>query len=163
MACLLAPAGCRRETRLPGSAQRHARAGLINVADPRVVSRLVKGFHSADNAYWRWTARESSIILNPPDGANRNGAVLVLRFAVVDKVLAVVRSINLSVAVDGFVLPVQHYDKPGQLMLRLDVPPKALQSDPVRVDFTVDKALTASPPNSGEYAIIISQVGLEAK
>jgi len=163
LSCLLLPAACKRETNVRAAAPQDARASFINVADPRAVSRLVKGFYGADNPYWRWTARESSIILNYPRGADQRGAVLVLHFAVAEVVLASLKSMDLSIAVDGFALPVQHYDKPGQFTLRRDVPAAALQFDPVRVDFTLDKALPPSRIDPRELGFIISQVGLEPK
>jgi hypothetical protein len=138
-------------------------SNIIRVADPRVATRLVKGFYSTDNAYWRWTAREFSIILNPPKGAAQRGAVLVLRYAIVEAVLASLNTMDLSIAVDGLALPRQHYDKPGQFTLRLDVPPEALRFDPVRVDFTLDKALPPAGREVRELGIIVSEVGFEAK
>jgi hypothetical protein len=138
-------------------------SNMIRVADPRVATRLVKGFYSTDNAYWRWTAREFSIILNPPKGSAQRGALLVLRYAIVEGVLANLKTMDLSIAVDGVALPRQHYDKPGQFTLRLDVPPEALRFDPVRVDFTLDKALPPSGREVRELGIIVSEVGFESK
>ena len=163
VACLLSPAACKRESNVRSAAMQNARGPLINVADPHVASRLVKGFYGAENPYWRWTARESSIILNPPGGADQRGAVLVLNLAIVQAVLASVKSMDLSIAVGGFALPVQHYDKAGQFTLRLDVPAAALQFDPVRVDFTLDTALPPSPVDPRELGMIVSQAGLESK
>ena len=159
---LLLPAACKRERRAAAGRPPAAQESIVNVADPRAATRLVRGFQSTDNPYWRWTERESSIILNPPEDAARRGAVLFLYYAVVDQVLASVRSQNLSIAVDGHPLPVQHFDKSGQFTLELDVPPEWLQFDPVRVDFTLDKALEPGP-DVGERGIIISQVGLKPK
>jgi hypothetical protein len=135
---------------------------MIRVADPKVATRLVKGFYSTDNQYWRWTAREFSIILNPPKGAGQKGAVLVLRYAIVEAVLASAKTMELSIAVDGVALPRQHYDKPGQFTLRLDVPPEAFRYDPVRVDFTLDKALPPSGREVRELGMIVSEVGFES-
>jgi hypothetical protein len=151
----------RRRTPAPPPKNEHS--NMIRVADPRVATRLVKGFYSTDNDYWRWTARESSIILNPPkDGAQR-GAVLVLRYTIVEAVLASAKTIDLTISLDGIALPVQHYEKPGQFTLRLDVPAEALRYDPVRVDFTLSKALPPSGREVRELGFIVSEVGLEAK
>jgi hypothetical protein len=136
---------------------------MIRVADSRATTRLVKGFYETDNPYWRWTAREFSIILNAPKGAAQNGAVLVLRYAIVEGVLARLKTLDLSIAVDGIALPRQHYDKPGQFTLRLDVPAEALQYDPVRVDFTLDKALPPSGREVRELGMIVSDVGFEPR
>ena len=163
LACLLGSTACKRERKVQAAPPQDARTGLINVADPRVTTRLVRGFYGTDNAYWRWTARESSIILNPPKGADQRGAVLVLDFAIVDEVLAIVKSQNLTVAVNGFVLPVQHYDRSGRFTLRQDVPASALKYETVGVDFTLDKALPPTPSNPGGIGIIIARVGLESK
>jgi hypothetical protein len=138
-------------------------AKMIRVADPKVATRLVKGFYSTDNPYWRWTAREFSIVLNPPKGANQKGAVLVLRYAIVEAVLASAKTMDLSIAVDGVALPRQHYDKPGQFTLRLDAPPEAFRYDPVRVDFTLNKALPPSGREVRELGMIVSEVGFESK
>jgi hypothetical protein len=138
-------------------------SSMIRVADPRIATRLVKGFYATDNPYWRWTAREFSIILNPPKDAANRGAVLVLRYAIVEAVLASVKTMDLSIAVDGVALPRQHYDKSGQFTLRLDVPPAVFRFDPVRVDFTLDKALPPGGREARELGIIVSEVGFESK
>jgi hypothetical protein len=158
--CLFVIPKRRRE---PASPLRNELSNMIRVADPRVATRLVKGFYSTDNEYWRWTARESSIILNPPKDAAQRGAVLVLRYAIVEAVLASLKTLDLTIAVDGIALPTQHYEKPGQFTLRLDVPVEALRYDPVRVDFTLDKALPPSGREVRELGFIVSEVGLEAK
>lgn len=163
LACLLSGAACKRERKVRAESVQNAPGGLINVADPHAASRLVKGFYGTENPYWRWTARESSIILNPPRGAAQRGAVLVLNFAIVDLVLASLKSIDLSIAVGGFALPVHHYDKSGQFTLRLDIPAAALQFDPARVDFTLDHALPPSTIDPRELGMIVSQVGFDPK
>jgi hypothetical protein len=145
------------------AAARDQRGSLVNVADPREVSRLVRGFFGRDNPYWRWVGRESSIILNPPKDANKRGAMLVIHFAIVEAVLASVKTQELSIAVDGFALPPRHYDHPGQFTLMQDVPAAALQFDPVRVDFTLDRALPPAREGEPEFGMIVSQAGLAVK
>jgi hypothetical protein len=87
----------------------------------------------------------------------------VVHFTMLDIVLASVKRMQLSIAVDGFALPPRDYDKPGQFTLRQDVPAAALQVDPVRVDFTLDKARPPDRAGDPELGMIVSQVGLEAK
>ncbi len=159
--CLLVIPKRRRE---PASPPRDEHSSnMIRVADPRATTRLVKGFYETDNPYWRWTARECSIILNPPKGAAQNGAALVLRYAIVEGVLESLKTMDLSIAVDGVALPRQHYNKPGQFTLRLEVPAEALRFDTVRVDFMLDKALPPAGREVRELGIIVSEVGFEAR
>jgi len=160
---LVVPRQIKRWARESRAASAPELAVMIHVADPRSFTRLVRGFYATDNDLWRWTGREFSIILNPPKNAYQNGAVLVLRYAIVEAVLANVKTMNLSISVDGVALPVQHYDKPGQFILRLDTPANALRFDPVRVDFTLDKALPPSGREVRELGIIVSDVGFEPR
>src|SRR5258708_27595926 len=159
--CLLVILKRRRE---PASPPRDEHStNMIRVADSRATTRLVKGFYETDNPYWRWTGREFSVILNPPKGATQNGAVLVLRYAIVEGVLESLKTMDLSIAVDGVALPRQHYNKPGQFTLRLEVPAEALRFDTVRVDFMLDKALPPAGREVRELGIIVSEVGVEAR
>src|ERR1039457_1967706 len=151
-----------KRRRTPLSPPKSEHSNMIRVADPRVATRLVKGFYSNENEYWRWTARESSIILNPPKDAAQRGAVLVLRYAIVESVLTSAKTIDLTISVDGIALPVQHYEKPGQFTLRLDGPAAALRHTPVRADFTLDKALPPAGREVRELGFIVSEIGLEA-
>jgi len=153
----------RTPLKAPPPLPAHSQGALVNVSDPQAITRLVKGFYTTDNDYWRWTAREFSIILSRPEGADRTGAILMLRFAIAPESVARLKSLDLSTTVDGVALPRQHYEKAGQFISRQGVPAEALKFDPVRVDFSLDKALQPSNKDPRELGLVVSQVGFEPK
>lgn len=163
---LLAPTACKPKRKRPPLepiTQAGMIASMINAADPRASLQLTKGFYDIESGAWRWTARNFSATLHPPKDAAQKGARLVLKFAISDVVLEKLKKMRLSATVSGLELPPEDYTKPGEYTFTRDVPPAALKSDAVPVDFTLDKALPPSASDQRELGVIVSAIGFEAK
>ena len=155
-------AGCRQSAEPSPSAQAPLET-MVQVASAGNVSRLVAGFHERDNAQWRWTMREFSIILTRPRGAAERGATLVLEFAIPEANLAVLKSVNLSATVGGFALPSQAFDRPGSSTYRQQVPAAAFGTGALRVDFALDKAVHGGPGDDRELGVVVTAAGFVAE
>ena len=159
---LFVPGGCRRAAE-PAASTEVPLETMVQVASPGNISRLVAGFHERDNAQWRWTMREFSIILNRPRGAAERGATLVLEFAIPESSLAVLKSVNLSAVVGGLALPAQTFDRPGPSTYRQHVPAAAFASGALRVDFVLDKAVGGGPGDERQLGVVVTAAGLVAE
>ena len=157
----LAPAGCRRKKK--GRAREDGLASVINVADPADSAQLVRGFSNVEADAWRWTTSKFSVVLRPPADAGRKGAKLELTFALVDAVVKKVGPVTVSAKVNGVPVESQTYSQAGDYVYSHEVPPMALVSDAVTVEFSTDKSLAPTDVDKRELALIVKSIGLVAK
>jgi hypothetical protein len=162
---VLAPAGCKRKkkTRAVEDANDGQLVSILNAADPRAAVQLTRGFHSIENDSWRWTAKDFSVTLRRPTGAEQKGATLEVKLTVPDAVFSRVGPQTLSAKVGGFALEPEHFTKAGDYTYTRDVPATALARETVAIDFSVDKAIPPGDQDVRELAIIVSTVGLLPK
>ena len=161
IALLLGGAGCKR--RHQSSAQIQLFASSIYAGDPNVASHFVKGFYAPEEGAWRWTGKQFSVELSAPLHADQKGAQLVMKLAVPAAVIQKVASVELSTAIGNSKLEPQIYTKAGQYTYTRDVPADKLQTDVVRIDFSLDHTLPPTDSDQRELGIIVSEVGLVAK
>lgn len=140
-----------------------ALATMLHVADPRAPAQLVSGFYDLEGNAWRWTKGHFSVILKTPPGSAQKGAVLQLRFTLPDAVISKLQKISLSASIAGTTLEPESYTRSGQFVYTRDVPANRLASDPVKVDFALDKALPPGPNDQRELGVVVSTVGFEVK
>lgn len=140
-----------------------ALAAVVNVADPRASTQLLKGFYDVEQNAWRWTMGKFSVTLRPPLNAPQRGATLVVKFAIPDAVLSHTKSMTLSANVNGTQIPGETYSTPGDHTYSKDVPSSALASDAVTVDFALDKYLPPGTVDQRELGIVVTSIGFEAK
>jgi hypothetical protein len=157
---LLAGSGCKRRH---SSGQTQLLASSIYAGDPNVASHFAKGFYPTEEGAWRWTGKEFAVDLSPPLHSDRKGAQLVMKLAVPDAVIQQLTSVQLSASMQGYKLEPQIYTKAGQYTYTRDVPADKLQSDAVRIDFALDRALPPTGTDVRQLGIIVSEVGLVAK
>ena len=163
--CLI-PAGCkakRKQARVEEAGQDATLASTVHVADPRTAPQLVNGFYDVEQNAWRWTAGRFTVMLRPPRGAAEKGAVLNLKFAVPDVVLAKLKTISLDASVGGTTFPPETYTQAGEFTFQRDIPADLLKGDTVKVDFHLDKSLPPSGSDARELGVIVTSVGLESK
>ncbi len=158
---MLAAPGCKRRNRSSGQTQ--LLASSIYAGDPNVAGHFAKGFYEPEQGAWRWTGKEFAVDLSPPLHSDQKGAQLVMKLAVPDAVIQKLTSLQLSAAIQGYKLEPQIYTKPGQYTYTRDVPADKLQSDAVRIDFALDRALPPTDADKRQLGIIVSEVGLVAK
>ncbi len=158
---LLVGAGCKRRHKSSGQTQ--LLASSIYAGDPNVAAHFAKGFYDPEEGAWRWTGKEFAVDLSPPLHSDQKGAQLVMKLAVPDAVIQKLTSVQLSASIQGYKLEPQTYTKPGQYTFTRDVPADKLQSDAVRIDFALDRALPPTDTDQRQLGIIVSEVGLIAK
>jgi hypothetical protein len=166
--CVLAAPGCKRKKRRPPLTTSSAQgtgslASMIEVADPRTSLQLTKGWYAVESGSWRWTARSFAATLRPPKDSNRNGATLVVKISIPAVLIQKLGSLHLSALVNGLAVPVQEYPTAGDYTYSRDIPASVLQGDAAQVDFTLDKALSATPTDERELGLIVRAIGFEAK
>lgn len=135
----------------------------VHVADPAASQQLIKGFHTVEQNAWRWTMGKFSVLLRPPRTAAEKGAVLQLKLAVPDPIIAKLKTVALSASIQGVALSPETYSQAGEFTYSREVPAKALQGETVQVDFSLDKFLPSGAADSRELGIVVSMVGLEPK
>ena len=92
---------------------------------------------------------------------SQGGANLVVHFAIPDVEIEKLKSLTLSVSVNGVALPPETYDKAGDLTYSQPVPASAFGSDSILASFSLDKALPPTPTDGRELGIIVREIGFE--
>ena len=167
VACAATLPGCKRKQKIQVQEtieeQDTGLTAMVHVADPRATQQLLKGFHGVEQNAWRWTMGQFSVLLKPPRTAAEKGAVLQLKLAVPDPIIAKLSKVTLSAKINNVALAPETYAQPGEYTYSRDVPAKALQGELVTVDFALDKFLPAGAADARELGIVVSMVGLEPK
>lgn len=158
---LLLGTGCKR--RHTSSGQTQSLASSIYAGDPNVASHFAKGFYGVEENAWRWTSQDFAVDLSPPLHSDQKGAQLVVKLAVPDAVIQKLTSVQLSASVQGYKLEPQRYTKSGQYTYSRDVPGDKLNTDAVRVEFSLDHSLPPTDTDKRQLGIIVSDIGLIAK
>ena len=161
----LAPAGCKRHRRVAVQTVEEGSplASVIATADPHAATQLAGGFYGVEQNSWRWTAGRFSVLLRPPRTATSNGAVLQLKFALPDVVIAKLKAVSLSAYVNGTALAPESYTQAGQFVYSRDVPANLLTGDVARIDFSLDKTMPPSAADRRELGVVVSMVGFQPK
>jgi hypothetical protein len=149
-----------------GCKRRHKPPEIISTArasDPDAAGRFSEGFYNVEANAWRWTAKQFTVILNPPANSAQRGAHLALHLVIPDPVIAASKIIELSCSVGDLKLDPQVFAKPGDYTYERDIPADKLQGKDVRIDFAVDHTLAGTNGDTRQLGIIVSQVGLEPK
>ncbi len=138
-------------------------ATMLQAADPRAATQLLRGFHDVESGAWRWTAKSFAVTLHPPAGASVKGATLVLKFVFPEISLQKLGPITISAKVGSEQLAPETVDSAGDKSYSREVPASALKEDAVTVEFMLDKAIPPGTQDIRELGIIMNMVGFEAK
>lgn len=157
----LGVAGCRRHGADESGPGRLL--AVVSMSDARGASQLVSGFHSVEEGAWRWTERHFTIDLARPARAEQRGATLAVSLTVPPVSIEKLKSLTLSAKVNGTALDPETYSAPGNYTYRRELPASALSSDPVRVDFSLDKAIPPGNPDIRELGVVVLSIGLAAR
>ncbi len=136
---------------------------MVYVADPRVGTQLLRGFHDVEENAWRWTEGKFTVALRVPAQAAEKGAALAVHVTLPEPLLARTKSMTLNVTVNGTALPPETFTTPGDARLRRDVPASALSRSPATVEFAVDNYVKAGELERRELGLIVHSIGFEAK
>ncbi len=142
------------------STQTHA-ASTLNMADAASDAQLLAGFYDVEMNAWRWTAKNFSVVLKTPFGADQGGANLRVQLYVSPGQIQKLGPLTLNAEVNGFQLAPQTYPKSAQYTYSASVPSKVLTSDLALVNFRLDKVTKGVENDRRELGIVVSSVGLE--
>lgn len=166
VAALFGAADCKRRSKKQRAAPPHNPgevASIISMGDPSYAGQLVRGFYEIENGAWRWTQKDFTVVLATPAGAAQKGALLVLQLTVAEASIAKLGAITLTGSVNGFALPPQQYNAPGNFTYRRDIPAGNLEPPNVHAEFHLDKALEPGQVEPRQLGAVVREIGLEAK
>jgi hypothetical protein len=136
-------------------------ATMLAMSDKRAPSQLLNGWYSLEDNAWRWTAGHFAVLLRPPAGSSRYGAILKLELNIPQPLLDRVKSTTLNASIKGVFLGPETYSKSGTFTYSRDVDSKLLADDSVKVEFSLDKFLPAGAAETRELGLVVTAVGFE--
>ncbi len=136
---------------------------MLTMVDAGAAHQLLSGFYGVEANAWRWTARRFAVLLQPPPGAGRNGATLLLRLFLPASQLAKLGPMTLTANINGRPLPPRTFGNSGEATYSAAVPSNALAGGVVPVSFSFDKASPPTAADARELGAVVRSVGLEVK
>lgn len=133
----------------------------LDVADATTSNQLLSGFWWVESGSWRWTRREFSAALKPPENAEKNGSTLYLHLYIPESQIQSLGSMTLSAKSDGHPLASETFSKGGVYIYTTDIPKELLATSILPVKFSFDKALPAEKGDGRELAAIVSGIELQ--
>jgi len=158
--------GCRRDQVIRPEPTEEGAVGLstaINMGDPKAAVQLVRGFHQIEQGAWRWSMGRFTLMFRVPPAASAKKTTLVLRGTAPEPVIQRLGTVTLTALLAQDPIGQVTISKPGPFTLEAGVPPAALQSETVTVDFVLDKYLSAGILDPRELGIIVSTAGFETR
>lgn len=156
-------AGCKRH-RVGADDQKAPRLlSVVAMSNPRAAGQLVFGFHSMEAGAWRWTEKKFAISLLRPPHSDQRGAILSVKLTIPPVTIDRLKSITLSSAINGNALDPETYSAPGDYVYRRPAAASMLNTDPVRVDFTLDKVIPPTGADLRELGVVVLSIGLESQ
>jgi hypothetical protein len=136
-------------------------ASSMNMGDPAHAAQLLNGFYNIEAGAWRWTAKNFSVLLRTPPGAERNGAELVLKVYLPDSQLQRLGAMTLSADTGGQSLAARSLTHANEFTYSAPVPAGALQPGFVVVNFRLDKAAVNVQGDARELGVVVTAVELD--
>jgi len=136
-------------------------ASTIEMADLTTAKQLISGFYQLEGGSWRWTAREFSAALKPPDGAEKRGATLRMQLYVPDSQIEMLGPMTMSASTGPYALDAETYAKGGTFAYSRHIPADALATSVLPVSFCFDKALSPLVADGRELTVIVSKIELQ--
>jgi hypothetical protein len=131
-------------------------ASCVVVADRAVASQLLSGIGKPETS-WAWTLGKSfSVELGVPADAKTRGGRVLLKFAIHDDTLKQGRPLSVSGNAGATSLPAKTYEKAGTSEYTAQIPAKELQTDRVRLEFTLDKTIRAGASELGVMLLSVT-------
>jgi hypothetical protein len=162
---LLASPACKRKKKTQPTSPEPAVVllSVVNVADPAGTVQLASGFFELESNTWRWTGKQFTVVLRPPEGAAERGARLELHLNLPDVIVNRIGPVTVSAEIGGTALAPERYAQAGDYVYTRDVEPQLLRGSAVTIHFRTDKALTPTGADTRELALIVLSAGLVAK
>jgi hypothetical protein len=133
----------------------------LDLADAATSNQLLSGFWWLESNSWRWTARQFSAALQPPDNSEKSGATLFLRLYVPESQIALLGPMTLTATTEGHTLEPETYAKGGIYVYTRELPKELMATSLLPVRFTFDKALPPANSDGRELAAIVTGIELQ--
>lgn len=133
---------------------------IVPANDSRVAAQLTRGFYELESGTWRWTMPKFAIRFLVPVGAKEKGAVLKCDFVLPEVIFRATGPIVVAAEAGGQSLGAQPLGKVGEHSLRYAIPPQALTTETVTIEFSLDKALPPGVADPRELGLIFVKAGL---
>lgn len=134
----------------------------VNIADPAQAAQLFSGFYDIEGGRSRWTAKNFSVLLKAPPGSSLSGADLRLKLYIPDVQIQKLGAMTLSADAGGHELPARTFSQPNEYTYSSHVPPEALQSGFVAVNFHLDKSAVGLNGDARELGVVVTAVSLDS-
>ena len=128
----------------------------------KLAVQLLSGFYGVEAGAWRWTAKSFSVVLKPPPGSERTGAMLRLVLFLPDQQIGKAGAVILRADADGAPLPPKTFSRAGSYVYAADMPASSLRFDAVCVNFHLDNATVQTGKDARELGLIATSVSLES-
>ena len=168
--CLLVLAacfGCSREepAATPVAAEQPAPAPEevlyeLNFGENIEASRLLRGLYDSEGP-WRWTARTFSVSLDRPRADSP--LYVELDFALAKPLMDQFQSVTLSASANGHDVGSETFTQDGRYLFSKPLPPEALTSERIRIDFELDKAQNQGGQGGRELGLIAVSLALKGR
>ena len=159
--------GCSREepAATPVAAEQPAPAPEevfyeLNFGENIEASRLLRGFYDSEGP-WRWTARTFSVSLDCPRADPP--LYVELDFALAKTLMDRFQSVTLSASANGHDLGSETFTQDGRYLFSKPLPPEALTSEQIRIDFELDKAQDQGGQGGRELGLIAVSLALKGR
>ena len=146
--------GCTRGSD-PAHGDRDERAYCLleSRACPAYSVKLLEGWHPLEQNSFRWTSRQFSIELRKT--MPLDARTFRLRFHLPEAVVRAAGPVTIHAKVDGAAFAPETFSKEGEYSYAIDLGRRISKGGPLRIDFTVDKALPAGDLDTRELALIV--------
>jgi len=134
----------------------------LNVADVATSNQLLSGFWWLESNKFRWTAREFSVALQPPEGADSRGATLYLHLYIPNDQVEALGPLTLEGITEGQLLKSETYSKGGTYIYTREIPKNLMATSLLPVKFSFDTALPGDKSDGRELAAIVTEIDLQA-
>ena len=134
----------------------------LDFSDAASAKQLLTGFWWLESGSWRWTSKEFSAALKPPDDAERSGARLSLHLYIPEFQIRTLGAMTLTAEAGGRTLESETYSQGGNYVYTRDVPKDLLETSLLPVKFSFDKAVPADKGDGRELAAIVTEIDLES-
>ncbi|MBI1356498.1 MAG: hypothetical protein GC160_19315 [Acidobacteria bacterium] len=135
----------------------------VNVADPRAEEQLVGGFHDLEQRAWRWTAKQFTVLLQPPPAVAGRPYTLDARLTIPGVVIEKLGPVTLTASIGGVDLAPETFSAPAENVLySREIPAEAaIGSEPVEAVFRLDKAIAPGELDSRELGVVALSFALK--
>ena len=134
----------------------------LELADIATSNQLLSGFWWLESNSWRWTARQFSVALQPPDNSEARGATLYLHLYIPDSQIESLGPMTLTALTDGHALQPETFAKGGSYIYEREIPRQLLATSILPVKFSFDKALPPEKVDGRELGAIVTEIELQA-